>query len=375
MLTGDNSLLGNAQKTGPANNIGAAKDEVGLAYNTAMQEYYEEKYASTNGGNTTFASKLEEAIKKVAEDNGKNHGCGIVYEKDAGTITITNGGYKVIGTVDTDGSAGISWGEMKETNGIDITPVAGQVVGYDDIVKNPTEYYGKAVKNYTPASGTYTFRIFYAGSDIDGEERIYLKADPCDDRTLPTTTTYDAMSADGQTILKNQNPQWADKRLNSTWNSNERAAAWLCDPDNFTKYKDTTGELASKVKYVIGAPGIEMYAKSYNQTHPSGYTYGSTTYGLLKATYTSGDYGYKYAFGTESASNITVSYSIDNSGFEQMYCNTNTYMWLASPSADGGDYVCLAGGEYARLYGYYCFYNPYLLAPLVSLSSDVQLQI
>ena len=54
-----------------------------------------------------------------------------------------------------------------------------------------------------------------------------------------------------------------------------------------------------------------MYVKSYNQTHPDGYTNGSTKYGLLKATYTSGDYGYKYAFGTESASNYTADNSID----------------------------------------------------------------
>lgn len=129
MLTGDNSLLGNAQKTGPANNIGAAKDEVGLAYNTAMQEYYEEKYASKNGTSGTFATKLETAINEITS-KGKNHGCGIVYDKDAGKITITKGGYKVIGHVNTtDGSAGISWGEMKEAKGIDITPATGQVVG------------------------------------------------------------------------------------------------------------------------------------------------------------------------------------------------------------------------------------------------------
>ncbi len=378
MLTGDNSLLGNAQKTGPANNIGAAKDEVGLAYNTAMQEYYETKYASTNGTNGTFATKLETAINEITS-KGRNHGCGIVYDKDAGTITITNGGYKVIGTVDTtDDSAGISWGEMKEANGIDITPATGQVVGYDDIVKNTKDYYGKVVKNYTLTDKTadgedYIFRIFYAGSDIDGEERIYLKADPCDARRLPTTTTYDAMSADGKTILKNQNPQWADKRLTSTWDYNEQATAWLCDPDNFTNYK-TTGELASKVKYVIGAPGVEMYVKSYNQTHPDGYTNGSTKYGLLKATYTSGDYGYKYAFGTESASNYTADNSIDNSGSEQMYCKPNTSMWLASPSACSlFSAVCYVYGDGASLaYGYGSTYS---LVPLVSLSSDVQLQI
>ena len=138
MLTGDNSLLGNAQKTGPANNIGAAKDEVGLAYNTAMQEYYEEKYASKNGTSGTFATKLETAINEITS-KGRNHGCGIVYDKDAGTITITNGGYKVIGTVDTtDDSAGISWGEMKETTGIDLDKVTLKLNIADESTKTGT---------------------------------------------------------------------------------------------------------------------------------------------------------------------------------------------------------------------------------------------
>ena len=429
------------------------------------EEYYETKYASTNGTNGTFATKLETAINEITS-KGRNHGCGIVYDKDAGTITITNGGYKVIGTVDTaDDSAGISWGEMKETTGIDLDKVTlklniaddstktgtltatlskisgnititwssekpeiatvsgsdktatvtgvatgettitatciangkeysstctvtvtnGQVVGYDDIVNNPKDYYGKAVKNYTLTDKTedgedYIFRIFYAGNDIDGEKRIYLKADPCDDASLsdyasysPTTTTY----------LENHNKSWASARLSSSssWNANEHCAAWLCDPDNFTKYK-TTGELASKVKYVIGAPGIEMYVKSYNQTHPDGYTNGSTKYGVLGATYRATYVpGYIYTLGGKQStvSNDdywTGEYTIDDSGFEEMYCKALTFVCLASPSAyiDGDDVygVCIVDGYYANLSsnGY-----TFSLAPLVSLSSDVQLQI
>ena len=150
----------------------------------------------------------------------------------------------------------------------------------------------------------------------------------------------------------------------------EKATAWLCDPNNFTNKYKTTGELASKVKYVIGAPGVEMYVKSYNQTHPSGYN----SYGILKATYTSGDYGYKYAFGTESASNYTADNSIDNSGSEQMYCKPNTSMWLASPSAYSDGHVCYVLGNCACLY-INDYGNIFSLVPLVSLSSDVQLQI
>ena len=462
MLTGDNSLLGNAQKTGPANNIGAAKDEVGLAYNTAMQEYYETKYASTNGTNGTFATKLETAINEITS-KGRNHGCGIVYDKDAGKITITNGGYKVIGTVDTaDDSAGISWEEMKETTGIDLDKVTlklniandstktgtltatlskisgnitwtssdtsiatvsgsdktatvtgvatgeatitasctakgkeysstckvtvtnGEIVTASDIIGNETKYYGKAVKNYTTASGTYTFRIFYVDKDNtfgDGANTVYLKADPCDDTKLksyndysPTTTTY----------LERQNPQWASARLSSSssWNENEHCAAWLCDPDNFTKYKDTTGELASKVKYVIGAPGVEMYVKSYNQTHPGGYTYNGTKYGELGATYRATEApGYIYTLGgkqsTVSNSDYsTEDYTIDNSGFGKMYCKPNTYMWLASPSASFYNDVCFVNSYFALLSSITFNDNDaHELAPLVSLSSDVQLQI
>ena len=60
MLTGDNSLLGNAQRTGPYNDIGAAKDEIGLAFNSAMQAYYENKYAG--GTAVEFERAVNEAI-------------------------------------------------------------------------------------------------------------------------------------------------------------------------------------------------------------------------------------------------------------------------------------------------------------------------
>ena len=163
MLTGDNSLLGNAQKTGPANNIGAAKDEVGLAYNTAMQEYYETKYASTNGTNGTFATKLETAINEITS-KGKNHGCGIVYDKDAGKITITNGGYKVIGTVDTaDDSAGISWGEMNKTTVTDKETEQKSNTGSINTTEDYTGYYADTDGNPDNVEG-----IIFADLAHDG---------------------------------------------------------------------------------------------------------------------------------------------------------------------------------------------------------------
>lgn len=117
MLTGDNSLLGNAQKTGPYNDIGAAKDEIGLAFNSAMQAYYENTYAG--GTAVAFETAVNNAISPFKADgaetkNAKNHGCKVEYsgtESAAGIVTITKGSYKVTGTVDST-SKSLKWDEI-----------------------------------------------------------------------------------------------------------------------------------------------------------------------------------------------------------------------------------------------------------------------
>lgn len=117
MLTGDNSLLGNAQRTGPYNDIGAAKDEIGLAFNTAMQAYYENTYAG--GTAVAFEKAVNDAISPfkaqgAETSNSKNNGCKVEYSGDdttACTVTISKGSYKVTGTVDST-SKSLTWGEI-----------------------------------------------------------------------------------------------------------------------------------------------------------------------------------------------------------------------------------------------------------------------
>lgn len=118
MLTGDNSLLGNAQKAGPYNDIGAAKDEIGLAYNSAMQQYYEQKYSGAQLNSTaSFATAFKTAISPfIAGDadtkNSKNHGCKVEYNESDGTITITKESYKLEGTVNVAaGSESLKWSD------------------------------------------------------------------------------------------------------------------------------------------------------------------------------------------------------------------------------------------------------------------------
>lgn len=113
MLTGDNSLLGNAQKTGPYNDIGAAKDEIGLAYNSAMQQFYEQKYTGKQlDSSASFATAFNSAYNALTD--AQKHGCQVSYsgDNDKGTITITKESYKLEGTVTfTPGSESLKWSD------------------------------------------------------------------------------------------------------------------------------------------------------------------------------------------------------------------------------------------------------------------------
>ena len=114
MLTGDNSLLGNAQRTGPYNDIGAAKDEIGLVYNSAMQQFYEQKYTGEQlDSSASFAKAFNTAYTDLTD--AQKHGCQVQYTGDdtqGGTITITKESYKLEGTVTvTAGSESLKWSE------------------------------------------------------------------------------------------------------------------------------------------------------------------------------------------------------------------------------------------------------------------------
>ena len=129
-----------------------------------------------------------------------------------------------------------------------------------------SDWYGKEVSNYTKGG---TYRIFYI--DFDGDfgdiGTIYLKADYDDDRTITCSIEYES-----NTLVRTMNPEWAKYRGNmeSSWNNNEKASAWLCSPTN--ELNENTGmwkdyyDKESAI-YVIGTPSVDMYIKSYNSIH------------------------------------------------------------------------------------------------------------
>ena len=92
MLTGDNSILRRAQSSQLYNNLGAAKDEVSLAYNAAyaefMKQFYDEGLAEANKKSVDdiFFDGYQQIVKV---DNVPGHGCTIKGTKTSRTVEIT----------------------------------------------------------------------------------------------------------------------------------------------------------------------------------------------------------------------------------------------------------------------------------------------
>ena len=335
-LTGDNGILNQAgkakDKTTEAEAIERVQVEVAGSY--GLDGTIDKDQLNKNLGNI--------AGLKIGESNfgGEN----IVKELPA---TVTLNGYDI--GIDANG-------------GVEKIP---EIIA--KIRANPQAYYGKKVTNYKASdSDTNTYRIFYVDKDNyfkDGYNTIYLKADYTGGGSC--STSYDA----SQTLIKRMNPLWATKgntvaaKTTTISNQNEQAAAWLCDPSKWTAYCDT-----DKANYAIGGPSVEMYVKSYNQTH------GDDALGCQYQTNTVPGYIYKVKDTIQNSGWYTNDNTLDYSmTYKSMYCGQNGKRtgswWLASPSAHSSISVCDVGGSNARLYGNNYYYDDGV-SPLVSLKSS-----
>ena len=328
-LTGDNGILNQAgkakDKTTEAESIERVQVEVAGSY--GLDGTIDKDQLNKNLGNI--------AGLKIGESNfgGEN----IVKELP---VTVTLNGYDI---------------KINSNGGVEKIP---EIIA--KIRANPQAYYGKKVTNYNAIGITY--KIFYVDKDNDfkdGYNTIYLKADFSG--SVSCSTSYDA----NQTLIKKMNPLWGEKRgtSESSWNSNEKASAWLCDPSKWTAYCDS-----DKANYAIGGPSVEMYVKSYNQTH------GDDALGCQYQTNDAPGYGYKVNNTIQndgwSTNFDTLDYSMK---YKSMYCGQNGNKtgnwWLASPCAYDSDRVCRVDCNFAAL-GYYGYGTDVGVSPLVSLKSS-----
>ena len=286
------------------------------------------------------------SVATVAED-------GTVTGLYEGTSVITIKG-KVSTSVSTTCTVTVTKTKVRLT--------AGQIAA------NKETYYGAVAQNYT--QGGLTYRIFYVDTKDnfkDGANTIYLKADY---KEKALSTDISKLTDADITKYKNMNPLWAAKRGSiapASWNYNEKAAAWLCAPSQWTAYADSSIEGS----YAIGGPSAEMYVASYNDVaHNNGTAKGglSTEY---RATSVPG-YIYKIDGTEQNNGYYTNSNTIDNTGYNSMYAKSGTWWWLASPSSSGSNRVCtvygsgLNDGDSSSAYG---------LGPLVSLPSTFTVEV
>ena len=239
-----------------------------------------------------------------------------------------------------------------------------------DIAANKNTYYGAVAQNYT--KGGLTYRIFYVDTENkfgDGANTIYLKADYKDTKAL--STDISKLTDADITKYKKMNPLWAAQRgsLQSSWNSNEKAAAWLCAPSVWKDYADSN----ISGSYAIGAPSVEMYVASYNDVPHTKGNY------KLGATYRATSYpGYIYTLNGKQSTISNSDYytgdnTLDNQGYNNMY-SKSSYWWLASPSSYSSSRVCIVSGSGADLnYTNYTYANG--VGPLVSLPSTFTVEV
>jgi len=296
----------------------------------------------------TYTSETP-SIATVAED-------GTVTGVAEGSATIT-----IKGKISTN---------VSTTCTVTVTKTRTSVTA-EQIASNPEKYYGQVAQNYT--QGDLTYRIFYVDKENkfgDGANTIYLKADY---KTTIGLTFYTPIGSDLEKYKK-MNPSWAAQRGSSTssWNNNEKAAAWLCSPSQWTSYVDS-----SKANYAIGGASVEMYVASYNQvSHTTGNYKLGATYRDTSAP------GYIYTLnGAQSTIGndyYTGDNTLDYKGYNSMYAGQNGtksgYWWLASPSSYDSSCVCFVYGNNASLERY-TYSNTNGVMPLVSLKSGIQVEI
>ena len=366
--------------------VGADGNVKGIAEGTAVITIR----GKNSGVSTTCTIKVTPKVTKITKitasdltlEPGKTGKLSVTIEPTNQTEGVTyTSGTQSVATVGEDGTVNAL------TEGTTIITVKGKVSGVSTTcrvtvksnkingaieVGEYEKYYGKKVTNYT--AGGKTYRIFYIDTEgkFGDKNTVYLKADwTANDTTLSSYTSYTPSGTDLATYKK-LNPSWAAKRGSSTssWNSNEKAAAWLCSPSKWTTYCDT-----SKANYAIGSPTAEMYVASYNQVSHTTGNY------KLGATYRATSYpGYMYTVnGTlQNGGCLTDNNTLDYTRYNSMYCGKNGskegYWWLASPSSEYYNAICVVDGEHANLTN-----GPrsgtYGVCPLVSLKSDFEIEI
>ena len=360
-LTSENGIINQSSKVKETNKVAKTEEEAKLEYSNLILE----KQMEGHGEETELSDvieKLEENGYETGEKDGKNYiKIGEYYYE----IKLENAQVSIA----KERTEGITVGSSKIT--------AKKIAQTAD----KTGIYGEKVTNYTcpNTTGVSTWRIFYADT-----ENIYLIADdyisfenaPNGKKgTLITKKRTNYRLSMDNVVVKDYDGATsidsiiANKWISSYWknnststNPNIKAVAYILDTNAWNPlYRGENAE------YAIGGPTVEMFVKSWNDTHSGDKQ--------IECEAESNSNGYKVKFANGSYS--TYIQGLAQNEYNSIYIksdNSNANaMWLASPSAHSSAYL-MSANYYGRLSNYY-YGNDYPgFRPVVCLKSKVKLQ-
>ena len=379
-VTGTITWTSNNENVKVTGNDKTAKIE-GTEYSATCKVNVVSKVESISVDNFEIGVEEEKEIKIKTTPSDNVEELTYTYSVDNSNVTVDNSG-KVNGiatgksTITITGIGKLSKKQVTTQCEVEVIKQLISVTA-EQIAANPKAYYGKKVENYKVSEeDTNTYRIFYIDTEgrFGEKNKVYLTANTNISSVVGTEYTT-------ETKVKEMNPMWADKRGTETqmWNTNEKAAAYLCSPVNANNKSDT--ELpwkkyfnADYADYAIGAPSVEMYVKSFNQ-------YTSTT--NLSVEYSETRYpGYIYKVDGEKQNDGyqtnegTIFISEDLSSIYE-----SGYWWLSSPNSAREYTVCYVYGNRSAYLTTNGFSADSLISsgckenPLISLKSNFEIKI
>ena len=252
--------------------------------------------------------------------------------------------------------------------------------GAEKAKEDPAKYYGAKVK-YTAPNGVNDWKIFYSdGSNVylitteyvdpailpsKGEEDNPPKPDQGDATNYPKAARfnnilgkYNGSANITDKKMKAFNSDYFDKNYTSI-NNNMKAVAYMLDKDIWGDFVNS-----SVAEYAVGGPSVEMLLKSYSEKKNVDYRAQASS-----------------ATGYQVSNNGVTSYVNWIGGMlstsEDLYVLPQNKganaMWLASPSAYGGNYVMIVDSNGSVGIGSYSGPTDLGFRPLVCLNSNILL--